>query len=82
MQNYLNGLDEELWSCISGNVNPPANVQLIGSSSASSGVENQIDRLRKFEKRCMRELRGALPPVMYNYVRSCTTAKEIWNNLK
>ena len=30
----------------------------------------------------MRELRGALAPVVYNYVRSCTTAKEIWNNLK
>ena len=30
----------------------------------------------------MRELRGALPPVVYNYVRSCTIAKEVWNNLK
>ena len=30
----------------------------------------------------MRELRGALPPVVYNYIRSCKTAKEIWITLK
>ncbi|XP_023768575.1 uncharacterized protein LOC111917153 [Lactuca sativa] len=82
MQDYLNGLDEELWNCISGNNNPPSNVQPIGSSFGNSEVENQTDRLKKLEKMCVRELRGALPPVVYNYVRGCTTAKEIWNNLK
>ena len=30
----------------------------------------------------MSELRGALPPVVYNYIRSCKTAKDIWNTLK
>ena len=81
MQDYLNGLDEELWSCISRNVNPPTNVQPIGSSFGSSGVENQTDHLKKLEKRCMRELWGALPKVVYNYVRTCTNAKRsgtIW----
>ena len=82
MQDYLNGLDEELWNCISGDRNPPTNLQPIGSSSRNSEVENQSDRLKKLEKRCMRELRGDLPPIVYNYVRNCTTAKEIWNNLK
>ncbi|XP_023769335.1 uncharacterized protein LOC111917936 [Lactuca sativa] len=82
MQDYLNGLDEELWNCISGEINPPAIVQPIGSSSTNSEVDNQSNRLKQLEKRCMRELRGALPPVVYNYVRTCTTAKEIWNNLK
>ncbi|XP_023760141.1 uncharacterized protein LOC111908554 [Lactuca sativa] len=81
LEDYLNGLDEELWSCISRNVNPPANVQPIGSSSGRSVFENQFDRLKKLEKRCVRELRGALPLVVYNYVKSCTTAKEIWNNM-
>ncbi|KAL7618630.1 hypothetical protein Lser_V15G03678 [Lactuca serriola] len=82
MQDYLNGLDEDLWNCISGNRNPPSNVQPLGSSSGNSEVENQADRLKKLEKRCMRELRGTLPLVFYNYVRSYKTANEIWNNLK
>ena len=82
MQDYLNRLDEDLWNCISGEINPPATVQSIGASSSSSEVENQSNRLKQLEKKCMRELRGALPPVVYNYVRTCTTAKEIWNNLK
>ncbi|XP_052627397.1 uncharacterized protein LOC128133931 [Lactuca sativa] len=30
----------------------------------------------------MRELRGALPIVVYNYICSCKTTKEIWNTLK
>ena len=30
----------------------------------------------------MRELKGDLPHVVYNYIRSCKTAKEIWNTLK
>ncbi|XP_023757104.2 uncharacterized protein LOC111905646 [Lactuca sativa] len=51
MQDYINGLDEELWSCISGNVNVPVNVQTIGSSSTNSSVDNQTDRLKKLEKR-------------------------------
>ena len=82
MQDYLNGLDEDLCNCISGEINPPTTVQSIGVSSRSSEVENQSNRLKQLEKKCMRELRGALPPVVYNYVRTCTTAKEIWNNLK
>ena len=30
----------------------------------------------------MRELRGALPPIVQNYLRGCKTEKEIWNNFK
>ena len=51
MEDYLNGLDEELWTYISGNLNPPSNFQLLGASSVSSGVENQTDRMKKLEKR-------------------------------
>ncbi|XP_052625954.1 uncharacterized protein LOC128132971 [Lactuca sativa] len=36
MQDYLNGLDEDLWNCISGEINPLATVQSIGVSSSSS----------------------------------------------
>lgn len=74
MEDYLNGLDEELWKCIIGTVQPPLNVQNIGSSGTTSAVGEQQIRLEKHEKRCLRELRGALPPVVYNYIRGCKTA--------
>ena len=64
MQDYLNGLDEEVWSCITGKSTPPPNVQAIGSSSETSSVTDQTDRLHNLEKWCMRELCGALPPVV------------------
>ncbi|CAI9302889.1 unnamed protein product [Lactuca saligna] len=70
MEDYLNGLDEELWDCIDGNNLPPRNVQNIGSFATSQTVNDHTERLKKNEKICMRELRGALPPVVYNYVRS------------
>ena len=38
--------------------------------------------MKKNEKRCLRELRGALPPVVYNNVRGLKSANEIWNTLK
>lgn len=34
------------------------------------------------DKRCIRELRGALTPVVYNYIRGCKTAHEIWSTFK
>ena len=82
MEDYLNGLDEELWNCINGTVQPPSNVKNIGSFGTTSAVGDKQTRLEKHEKHCMRELRGALPPVVYNYIRGCKTAKEIWNTLK
>ena len=41
MEDYLNGIDEELWNCIDGTVQAPANVQQIGSSTGSPDVEDQ-----------------------------------------
>ncbi|XP_052627452.1 uncharacterized protein LOC128134082 [Lactuca sativa] len=76
------GFDEELWTCINGSVQPPTNVQTLGSFGTTSAVEDQQTRLKNNEKRCMRELRGALPPVVYNYIRGCKIAKEIWDTLK
>ena len=82
MEDHLNGLDEELWNCIKGSVQPPSNAQNLGSSGSTFAVEEQATRLKNNEKHCMRELRGALPPVVYNYIRGCKTEKDIWNTLK
>ncbi|XP_052625667.1 uncharacterized protein LOC111890076 [Lactuca sativa] len=82
MEDYLNGIDEKLWNCINGPVLPPANVQTLGASGTSDQVSNQADHMKKNEKRCMRAQRGALPPVVYNYIRGCKIAKDIWIMLK
>ncbi|XP_023735438.1 uncharacterized protein LOC111883340 [Lactuca sativa] len=82
MEYYLNGIDEELWNYINGPVVHPTNVQTLGASGTSDQVTNQGDHMKKNEKRCMRELRGALPHVVYNYICGCKTAKEVWITLK
>ncbi|XP_023771670.1 uncharacterized protein LOC111920326 [Lactuca sativa] len=82
MEDYLNGLDEELWDCINGIVQPPVNLQNIGSFATTSAVGDQQTRLNNNKKRCMRELRGVMPPLVYNYILGCKTSKEIWNILK
>ena len=43
-KDYLNGLDEELWNCISGTAQPPLNVQNIGSSNSTTTVDEQSTR--------------------------------------
>ena len=82
MEDYLNEINEELWNRINGTVQHPANVQTIRASGTSNQVNDQLDHLKKKENRCMRELRGALPPVVYNHIRGCKTAKDIWITLK
>ena len=82
MQDYLNGIDEELWKCITDDVIPPLSVESIGTWSSTPSVTEQSEMLKKNEKKCMRELRGALPPMVYNHVCTCTSSKEIWNTLK
>ena len=82
MEDYLNVIDQELWKCILSDVHPPPTVQSIGTSSNNKNVNEQTERLLKNEKKSIGELRGALHPVVYNYVSSCKTVKEIQNNLK
>ena len=58
-------------------VRPPLAVQSIGTSSNNQNVTELTERLLKNENKCMRELKGALTPVVYNYVCSCKSAKDI-----
>lgn len=79
MEDYLNGIAKELWNCIIDDVHLPSSIQSVGTSATYPDVIDQTARLQKNEKRCLRELRGALHPVSYNYVQRCKTSKEIWN---
>ena len=54
----------------------------IGTSTNSEDMITRGNKMTENDKKCMRELRGALPPVVYNYVRGCETAKKIWYTLK
>ena len=68
VEDYLNGIDEEFWKCITDDVHSHSFVQSVGTSTINPNVADQTTRLLKNKKKCMRELRGALPPVVYNYV--------------
>ena len=46
MEDYLNGIDEELWNCISGKGQLPDNVQPIGQSASSDEVANQENHMK------------------------------------
>lgn len=49
---------------------------------SSIDVNTQTNKMKANDKSCMRELRGALPAVVYNYLHCCRSAKEIWETLK
>lgn len=82
IEDYMNGLDEDPWSPINeGPFNAivdvchgpvPDNEVLI----ALNHKKNEND------KRCMHEMRGALPLNVYAYVCGCKTTKEIWEKMK
>ena len=71
MEDYLNGIDEDPWCCISsGNrlIERREQCRMVG---ATPDVVLETDKQKANEKRCLRERCGAFPPVPYNYVRSC-----------
>lgn len=81
MDDYLTGIDEDLRRCIKSGNFRPSMLNEVGSVGSSADVNAQANKKKENDKLCMRELRGALPPVVYNYVCGCS-AKEIWDTLK
>ena len=82
MENILTWIDEDLLWCIkSGNFHPSMLTE-IGNVGSSADVATQTEKYKSNNKHCTHELHTSLPPVVYNYVRACKTAKEIWYTLK
>lgn len=82
MEYYLNGIDVDLWRLID---KVPSHVDRLEEVGTTGEAEDMIflqNKEKANDKRCVYELRGALPRVMYNYIRGCTTSQEIWNMLK
>ena len=81
MEDYLNIIDEDIWNCIAGGTYSTSVLQHVGTAATNPDVAQQTKKQQKNEKRCMCELRGPLPPVVYKDVHSCNTSKEIWDTL-
>ena len=82
MEDYLNGIDEDLWKCITDGSCLAVLLREVGTASSNTNVGQQTEKHMKNKKRCLCELRGALPTLVYNYVHCCKTSKKIWDTLK
>ncbi|KAL7608885.1 hypothetical protein Lser_V15G11539 [Lactuca serriola] len=82
MEDYLNGINEDLWCCLTGGDYRPGRLEQVGTASSCTDVVLQANKQKANDKKCLCELRGALQLVVYNYVRGCKTTKEIWDILK
>lgn len=82
MDDYLNGIDKELWNYITEGECPIGRVQHIVTTANDLNLASQAERLKANNKGCLRELRGALPPTVYRCVCGYKTSKEISDTLQ
>lgn len=77
MEDYLNGIDEDIWRPIRDGPFCATTVDLVGTTTQNENII--VTRLKKEvdNKRCICKLRGVIPPVVYNYIRGCKTPQEI-----
>ena len=59
----------------------PRRLEQTITSGSSADVSLQAKKQKEKDTKCLRELRGALPSVVYNYFCGCETIKEIWDTL-
>ncbi|CAI9282803.1 unnamed protein product [Lactuca saligna] len=79
MEDYLNGIDENMWKSIKEVNYRKDLVENVGSVGTDANMVSQANTRKACD---LRELRGSLPPFVYSYVRGRTTAKEIRDTLK
>ncbi|CAI9287576.1 unnamed protein product [Lactuca saligna] len=68
MEDYLNEIDEDLWRCITSGNYRPRKLEQVTTVGSSTDDKLQAERQEASDKKCLYELRGALPPVVYNYI--------------
>ena len=49
----------------------------LGTASTNKDMITQGNKMQANDKKCLRELHGALPLVVYNYVHGCSIVKQI-----
>ncbi|CAI9279824.1 unnamed protein product [Lactuca saligna] len=67
MEYYRNGINEDLWNCITSGDYHPWRLEQTGTAGSSDDVSLQAYKQKENDKKCLYELFGALPPVVYNY---------------
>lgn len=73
-------LYEDLWRSIWSGPREENMVTNIGTASTLKSIAALTLRRKAHDRKCMNELRGALPLVVYGYVRGRKNAKDIRTN--
>lgn len=71
MEDYLNNIDEDLWRSIETGPYHAYLVQVVGNVGVTEDMIAQGNKKKANDNKCLRELRGALLPFVYNYIRGC-----------
>lgn len=82
MSSGIIGWKTDLIRCINNGEFSQVMLVNIGIAATNEDIVNQGTKMNANDKKYLRELRGALPPVVFNYIRSCKTTKDIWDTLK
>ena len=82
MEDYLNGIDEDLMRPINKGPFLPEMLVTLGIVAMNDDMISQGNKKKANDKKCLHELRGDLPPVVYNYIHRCSTTKKIWDTFK
>ena len=69
MEEYLKGLDEDLWIPIKEGDYDENWINFVGGAPNTEPIAATKRRKEENDWKCMWGLRGALPPVVYGYVR-------------
>lgn len=80
MKAFLNRIDEDLWRSIGKGPYHVDQVQAVGKIVQSEYFTTICLKKQGDDKRCIHELCGLLPLVVYNYIHG--SAQEIWNTPK
>lgn len=68
MHDYLNDIDEDMMKSINKGMFLPEMLLAMGTDPTFEDIRTQGNQMKENDKSCLRELRGALPPVVYKYV--------------
>lgn len=76
MEDYQNGINEDLQRSIEKGPYRASTAESVGSTTQNESVIMDRKKRQSNDRRCVRELRGALTPIVYNYIRGCNSAQE------
>lgn len=79
---FLNVIEEDIQRSIETGPYRADLVKVVGNAGAVQDMIAQVSKKKAIDKRCLPEMRGALPPIFDTYVHGCKITNEIWDTLK